>query len=66
MLRYRVGEEVRDLRPGEAMFTPRGTVHGFSNPHAATARALVTNSPDIGSQYFRDVAAVIDAGGPPY
>jgi hypothetical protein len=47
------------------MFTPRGTVHAFSNPHAAAARALVTNTPDIGAQYFRDVAAVVNAGAPP-
>jgi quercetin dioxygenase-like cupin family protein len=65
VLRYRVGDEERDLAPGDWMFTPRGTVHAFSNPHAAVARALVTNTPDIGAQYFRDVAAVVNAGGPP-
>jgi quercetin dioxygenase-like cupin family protein len=65
VLRYRVGAEERDLAPGDWMFTPRGTVHAFSNPHAAPARALVTNTPDIGAQYFRDVAAVVGAGGPP-
>lgn len=64
-LRYRVGEETRDLAPGDWMYTPRGTVHAFSNPHAAPARALVTNTPDIGAQYFRDVAAVVNGGGPP-
>lgn len=65
VLHYRVGSEERDLSPGDWMFTPRGTVHAFSNPHAACARALVTNSPDIGAQYFREVAAVVNAGGPP-
>ena len=65
MLRYRVGADERDLAPGEWMFTPRGTVHAFSNPHAVPARALVTNTPDIGAQYFREVAAVVGAGGPP-
>jgi quercetin dioxygenase-like cupin family protein len=64
-LRYMVDGEVRDLTPGDFMFTPRGSVHGFSNPHRAAARALVTNTPDIGAQYFRDVAAVVNAGGPP-
>ena len=47
------------------MSTPRGAVHGFSNPVDAPARALVVLSPDIGAQYFRDVAAVLGAGGPP-
>jgi quercetin dioxygenase-like cupin family protein len=65
VLRYSVDGEVRDLRPGEWMRTPRGSVHGFSNPHHETARALIMLSPDIGAQYFRDVAAVVDAGGPP-
>ena len=64
-LRYTVGAETRDLRPGEAMYTPKGTVHAFANPSAVQARALVANSPDIGAQFFRGVAAVLDAGGPP-
>ncbi|WP_031404669.1 cupin domain-containing protein [Thiomonas sp. FB-Cd] len=64
-LRYSVGGEMRDLRPGEAMATPRGVVHAFSNPHAAMARALVINTPDIGSEYFHQVGAIINAGGPP-
>lgn len=64
-LRYTVGGETRDLAPGDSMATPRGVVHGFSNPHAATARALVINTPDIGAQYFRDAAAIVNAGGPP-
>jgi quercetin dioxygenase-like cupin family protein len=64
-LRYSVNEVTRDLSPGESMSTPKGAVHGFSNPFPAPARALVVLSPDIGARYFRDVAAVINAGGPP-
>jgi quercetin dioxygenase-like cupin family protein len=64
-LRYSVDGVERDLRPGEWMFTPRGAVHQFSNPHGETARALIVLTPDIGAQYFRDVAAVVNAGGPP-
>lgn len=64
-LRYSVGEETRDLKPGEWMSTPRGAVHHFSNPGSETARALVMMTPDIGEQYFRDVATVVGAGGPP-
>ena len=65
MLRYSVDGVVRDLRPGEWMHTPAGSVHQFSNPHNGTARALIVLTPDIGAQYFRDVGAVINAGGPP-
>ena len=64
-LRYSVGAETRDLTVGQTMSTPKGVVHAFSNPFAETARALIVLSPDIGAQYFRDVAAVVDAGGPP-
>ncbi|MHB8405257.1 MAG: cupin domain-containing protein [Gammaproteobacteria bacterium] len=64
-LRYTVDGDTRDLRPGEWMRTPRGSVHGFSNPHEKHARALIALTPDIGAQYFRDVAGVINAGGPP-
>ena len=62
-LRYRVDDEVRDLGPGERMYTPRGAVHGFSNPHDRPARALIILTPDIGAQYFRDVAAVVASPG---
>jgi len=64
-LRYTVGPDTRDLTPGQSMQTPRGTVHAFSNPFGSVARALIILSPDIGAQYFKDVAAVVNAGGPP-
>ena len=64
-LRYTVSGETRDLRAGESMATPRGAVHAFSNPHATPARALVVNTPDIGAAYFREVAQLLGAGGPP-
>ncbi len=64
-LRFTVGSETRDLRPGDSMATPPGVPHGFSNPHAVMARAIVVNTPDIGAAYFREVAAVINAGSPP-
>jgi Cupin domain len=65
VLRYSVGAETRDLTVGQSMSTPRGVVHAFSNPFAEAARALIVQSPDIGAQYFRDVAAVVSTGGTP-
>lgn len=65
VLRYRVDDETRDLKAGERMYTPRGSVHAFSNPHDATARALIMLTPDIGAQYFREVADVVHAPGGP-
>ena len=64
-LRYSVDGETRDLAAGERMYTPRGSVHAFSNPHGKTARALIILTPDIGAQYFRDVAEVVNAAGSP-
>ena len=64
-LRYSVDGEVRDLKSGERMYTPRGSVHAFSNPHDRAARALIVLTPDIGAQYFRDIAAVVSAPGGP-
>jgi len=64
-LRYTVDDETRDLTPGQRMYTPRGSVHAFSNPHDATARALIMLTPDIGAQYFRDIAEVATAPGGP-
>jgi quercetin dioxygenase-like cupin family protein len=65
MLRYSVDNETRDLGPEAWMRTPRGSVHQFSNPFDTTARALIVMSPDIGAQYFRDVAEIANDGGPP-
>jgi uncharacterized cupin superfamily protein len=64
-LRYTVGSTSRDLGPGECMHTPRGTVHAFSNPFTSVARALIVQSPDIGEQYFRDIASVVNVSGSP-
>ena len=64
-LRYTVDDETRDLGPGDRMYTPRGSVHAFSNPHGHVARALIVLIPDIGLQYFRDIAEVAKAPGGP-
>ena len=64
-LRSTVGGEVRDLQPGERSYTPRGVVHAFDNPYDRVARALVILTPDIGAQYFRDIAEIIAGPGGP-
>jgi quercetin dioxygenase-like cupin family protein len=65
-LTYRVDEEVRVLQPGDHFFSPRGSVHHFSNQGDVPARAIVVFSPaSIGPQYFHDVAGLLSAGGPP-
>lgn len=64
-LRHTVDGVQRDLAPGDFAFTPRGGVHGFSNPFDQPVRALTVLTPDIGAQYFRDAGMVVNAGGPP-
>jgi len=64
-LRYSVDDDTQDLTPGQSVRTPKGSVHGFSNPFERVARALITVAPDIGPRYFEDVASVVNAGGPP-
>ena len=57
-----------DIGPGEALCIPRGAVHHFENTGDVDARQLAVVSPGIlGPDYFREVAAVLDAaaGGPP-
>ena len=57
-----------DVGPGEALYIPRGAVHHFDNTRDADAKALAIVTPGIlGPDYFREVAAVVDAtvGGPP-
>jgi quercetin dioxygenase-like cupin family protein len=57
-----------DVGPGQALCIPRGAVHRFENPHDSDAKALAVVSPGIlGPDYFREVAAILDAAvdGPP-
>jgi quercetin dioxygenase-like cupin family protein len=56
-----------DIGPGEVLFIPRGAIHRFDNAGDADARALAIVTPGVlRPDFFREVAAVIDAAtGPP-
>ena len=57
-----------DVGPGEALNIRRGAVHHFDNTRDGDAKALAIVTPGIlGPDYFREVAAILDAsaGGPP-
>jgi quercetin dioxygenase-like cupin family protein len=57
-----------DVAPGQALCIPRGAVHMFENTGDADAKALAVVTPGIlGPDYFREVAAILNAaaGGPP-
>ena len=55
-----------DIVKGQTCFIPRGIVHGFKNFNQLDAKALAVSTPGlIGPEYFRDVAQIVNAGGPP-
>jgi len=55
------------LRPGDpALFVPRGQAHGFANHGTEEVRLFVVVTPGLlGPDYFRGVAEIVKAGGPP-
>lgn len=63
---FTVDKKVIDLEVGQSLFIPRGVVHGFNNLNSQTAKALATITPGLlGPEYFKDVAEIVNAGGPP-
>lgn len=55
-----------DTAPGESCFIPRGAVHYHDNHTDDTVKVLCVLTPaSIGPTYFRELNAVIQAGGPP-
>jgi quercetin dioxygenase-like cupin family protein len=68
VLTLTVEGEQTELGRGDVVCIPRGAVHRFDNLHGESASALAIVTPGIlGPDYFRDVAAVVEAaaGGPP-
>ena len=54
------------IGPGESCFIPRGAVHGFNNLKQTDAKALAVVTPAlIGPDFFKETAAIVNAGGPP-
>ena len=57
---------VRPIGPGEQCFIPRGVVHHHANHGPDTATLLTVLTPaTIGPAYFRELGALLQAGGPP-
>ncbi len=55
-----------DIGPGESCFVPRGAVHGFNNLKQTEARGLAVITPALlGPDFFKEAAAIVNAGGPP-
>ena len=55
-----------DIGPGETCFIPRGAVHGFNNLKQTDVKALAIITPALlGPDFFKEAAAIVNAGGPP-
>ena len=68
VLTWTVDGVANEVGPGDALLIPRGVVHHFVNEGDSDALALAFVTPGLlGPDYFREVAAVLDAsaGGPP-
>ena len=55
-----------DIGPGQTCFIPRGAVHGFDNLRQTDVKALAVITPALlGPEFFKEAAAIVNAGGPP-
>lgn len=66
VLTFTVDGKTVAIGPGESHFIPRGTVHGFNNLQQTDAKVLAVVTPAlIGPDFFKESAAIVNAGGPP-
>jgi quercetin dioxygenase-like cupin family protein len=66
VMTYVVGEQIHEVGPGQRAFSPRGILHYFVNRGQVPARVLIAGTPArLGPEYFRELAALAAAGGPP-
>ncbi|WP_131116365.1 cupin domain-containing protein [Lichenihabitans psoromatis] len=64
-LMFHVDGKPMTLDPGDTLFIPRGTVHGFENRGGTLATCLCMLTPGVlGPEYFREFGAVVAAGKP--
>ena len=66
VMTFNVNGQPKENAAGETLFIPRGAVHGFTNLKPDSAKALAVVTPAlIGPEFFREIAAIVNAGGPP-
>ena len=63
---YTIDGKPVEIGPGNFHFIPRGVVHGFENKTNGCIKFLCMINPGIfGPSYFKDIATILGAGGPP-
>ncbi|MEO8712270.1 MAG: cupin domain-containing protein [Parafilimonas sp.] len=66
ILTFTVEGKAIDIAAGETCFIPRGAVHGFDNLKQEDAKGLAVITPALlGPIFFKEVAVIVNAGGPP-
>jgi quercetin dioxygenase-like cupin family protein len=66
LVTFTVNGQPNDIGAGQSCFIPRGAVHGFNNLKPVTAKALTVVTPAlIGPEFFKEMAALVNTGGPP-
>ena len=66
VMTYTVAGKTIELQKGESYFIPRGVAHGFNNLSGQDAKALAVTTPGLmNSDYFKELAVIVNAGGPP-
>lgn len=63
---WTIDGRVLELGPGQSACIRRGQVHGFENRRGEDVKLLAIATPGLfGPAYFRELAEVLAAGGPP-
>jgi quercetin dioxygenase-like cupin family protein len=66
VLTFTVEGTAVDMLPSETCCIPRGAVHGFDNLGQTDAKGLAVITPALlGPDFFREAAAIVNAGGRP-
>lgn len=66
IMTFTVNGEGINIGQGQTCFIPRGATHGFNNLGQQEAKALAVITPGLlGPEFFREIASMLNAGGPP-
>ena len=66
VITFTVNGTPHDVGRGETFFIPRGAVHGFNNFGQTDTKTLAIVTPALlGPEFFKEVAAIVNASGPP-
>lgn len=66
IMTFTVDGKVVEIGPGQSLYIARGITHGFNNLGEQDAKAVAISTPGlIGPDYFKALAVIVNAGGPP-